>query len=336
MEQPMIEVESLTKWFGPTLAVDRISFEVPVGQIVGFLGPNGAGKSTTLRILTGYLPPTAGRAQIDRQDVVGQPEEARRSIGYLPESTPLYQEMRVEEFLHFRGQLMKMPRKDRLQRIGEVCDRCGLGHQRHRIIGHLSKGNKQRVGLAQALLHNPPVLILDEPTAGLDPVQIGEVRQLIVELKGEHTILLSSHILPEVEKTADRVLIISRGRIVADGPTATLREELASDAAFNVELRTNPDSARRALENLQGVARIEAEADGEQWSRLRVVPQDGADLREAIGAAAMHNGWQIRELSRHSPSLEEMFVRITAEQDRSQPQPAVEPQPDQAVTVNEK
>ena len=222
----MIETQSLVKWYGPTLAVDRVSFKIEPGEIVGFLGPNGAGKTTTIRILTGYLPPTSGTATIAGHDVLTASEQARAKLGYLPESTPLYTEMRVAEYLHYRGRLMQMDRKTRQHRIDTVCDRCGLGHAKRRVIGHLSKGNRQRVGIAQALLHEPPVLVLDEPTAGLDPNQIGEVRKLISELRGQHTILLSSHILPEVEKTADRVMIIAQGRIVADGTPEALRRNV--------------------------------------------------------------------------------------------------------------
>ena len=196
----MIEVQNLVKWYGSTLAVDHLNFTIPHGQIVGFLGPNGAGKSTTLRILTGYLPATTGRVSIDGHDVFNQSLAVRSKIGYLPENTPLYPEMRVEEYLHYRGQLQEMDRSTRLKRIDIVCDRCGLTAVRRRLIGQLSRGNRQRVGLAQALLHDPPVLVLDEPTAGLDPNQITHVRKLIAELRNQHTIILSTHILPEVEK----------------------------------------------------------------------------------------------------------------------------------------
>jgi ABC-2 type transport system ATP-binding protein len=311
----MIEVQSLTKWYGPTLAVDNLSFSIPAGQVVGFLGPNGAGKSTTLRILTGYLPPTSGRATIDGRDVLTQPEAARQRLGYLPENTPLYPEMRVEEYLQYRGKLMKMDRSQRRQRIEVVTERCGLQKIRRRIIGHLSRGNRQRVGIAQALLHDPPVLILDEPTAGLDPNQIGEVRRLISELRGKHTILLSTHILPEVEKTADVVMIIANGRVVAQGPPDELRQRVGEGARVLVELKATPESVRKAFSAVPGVRSVEVEArDG--WCRALVSPAASADPREALGQAALTNHWPIREIRHEVASLEQYFVQITADQAR--------------------
>jgi ABC-2 type transport system ATP-binding protein len=213
----VIRVAELSKVYGQTLAVDRVSFEVDRGQIVGFLGPNGAGKSTTLKILTCYMPPTSGGATVNGFDIFHQSEQVRENLGYLPENVPLYTEMKVEEYLDFRGRLRKMPRDDRRKRIDYVCDRCWLEPVRKRLISHLSKGYRQRVGLADALLHDPPVLILDEPTVGLDPTQIRESRKLIKELGGKHTIMLSTHILPEVEAVCDRAIVISGGRIVAQG-----------------------------------------------------------------------------------------------------------------------
>jgi len=313
--QSMIQVQHLTKWYGPTLAVDDLSFDIPEGQIVGFLGPNGAGKSTTMRIITGYMPPTSGRTSIAGFDALTQADEARRRIGYLPESTPLYTEMRVEEYLHFRGQLQKMTRKERKARIDVVVDRCGLRKVRRRLIGQLSKGNKQRVGLAQALLHDPPVLILDEPTAGLDPTQIGEIRKLFAELRGQHTIILSSHILPEVEKTADRVMIIAGGRIVGDGTPAELRKAVSTGSSIIVELKADPQAAKRAFEGVAGVSEVTAQPTGD-WCRATVVANDGSDLREALGAAIQRSGWQVREMRFETASLEQFFIEITAQQAR--------------------
>jgi len=310
----MIEVQNLVKWYGPTLAVDDISFNIEKGQIVGFLGPNGAGKSTTLRILTGYIPPTSGTAKINNHDVLSDSEGARESIGYLPESTPLYLEMRVEEYLHYRGKLMGMTRHQRNERIKIVCDRCGLAQNQRRLIGQLSKGNRQRVGLAQSLLHDPPVLILDEPTAGLDPNQIGEVRKLIGELKGDHTIILSSHILPEVEKVADRVIIIAGGSIRADGTPAELRQHVTSGARIRVEVRANPESVEKSFRGVTGVNNVETTMN-DDWCQALVSPNEGNDVRGELGEAALKNGWPIREIRYESASLEQFFVQITADQD---------------------
>jgi ABC-2 type transport system ATP-binding protein len=309
----MIHVENLVKWYGPTRAVNGISFDVPEGQIVGFLGPNGAGKSTTIRMLTGYLPPTSGAASIDGMDVTRESEKARRQIGYLPESTPLYLEMRVEEFLHFRGKLMDMPRADRVKAIDYVSDRCGLANIRKRVIGQLSKGNRQRVGIAQALLHDPKVLILDEPTSGLDPVQIGAVRKLIQELKGKHTILLSSHILPEVEKTADRVIIIAGGEIKADGSPTDLRQRVGLGASVLVQVKAASESVKKAFSGVHGVEAVEVEQQGD-WTKAVVQPTPGTELREQLGQTILTNGWAIREMRNETASLEQFFIQITADQ----------------------
>ncbi|MCC7203674.1 MAG: ATP-binding cassette domain-containing protein [Phycisphaeraceae bacterium] len=310
----MIHVQDLVKRYGPNLAVDRVSFEVPQGQIVGFLGPNGAGKTTTMRILTGYLPPTSGGIQIAGFDVLRQSLLARQKIGYLPEHTPLYPEMRVDEYLDFRGRLHGMGRRHRRGRINVVVDRCGLMPVRRRQIGRLSRGNRQRVGIAQALLHEPPVLILDEPTAGLDPHQVTAIRQLFSELRGEHTILLSTHILPEVEKNADRVIILAGGRIVADGTPGKLREQVGKGAKVRIEARAPLAQVRRALEDLPQAESVAAgENDG--WCEAIVTPKPGADgLREAVGRAAATNSWTIRQLSLEQASLEAFFIQITAAQ----------------------
>ncbi len=311
----MIEAQRLIKWFGPTRAVHEVSFSIPKGQVVGFLGPNGAGKTTTIRILTGYLPPTAGSASIAGHRVLTDSQAARSSLGYMPESVPLYPEMRVEELLHFRGRLFGMDHKRRKARIDTVVDRCGLTQVRRRAIGHLSKGNRQRVGLASALLHDPPVLILDEPTAGLDPNQITQVRTLIRELGGEHTVLLSSHILPEVERTADRVLILSRGQIVAEGTPAELRAGVGSRGRIIVEAKGPRAKVEAAVRPLSLVESVESGPGGEGaggWCRLLVTPVGGADPREAIAAAVSGAGLPLRELSREAGSLEAFFVQITA------------------------
>lgn len=315
----MIEARQLTKWYGPTRAIDQVSFSIQPGQIVGFLGRNGAGKSTTLRILTGYLPPTGGTATIAGHDVLTDPQAARANIGYLPESTPLYHEMRVEEYLHYRGQLMGMDRGKRRERINVVCDRCGLAGVRRRLVGQLSKGNRQRVGIAQALLHEPPVLILDEPTSGLDPNQITEIRKLIDELRGKHTIFLSSHILGEVQRTVDRVIIIAGGTVVADGQPDELRRRAASGGKVVVEAKAEPGQMTNALKGLAGVSDVQTERlPGDGWVRTIVTPRaEAADVRETIGRALFERGYTIREMRFEAASLEEYFVQIT-----SQAQPA--------------
>ena len=311
----MLTAENLTKYYGPTLAVDRVSFALEPGKIVGFLGPNGAGKSTTIRMLTGYLPPTSGRATLDGHDVLTQAAAARRKLGYLPESNPLYPEMRVDEYLHFCGRLHDMPRKPRNQRIGQVAERCGLTHLRRRTIGRLSKGNRQRVGLAAALLHDPPVLVLDEPTSGLDPHQIGQVRSLIRELAGQHTVLLSSHILPEVQRVADRVVIIAQGRVVADGTAEQLRQRSEREASTHVvaEVRGDCWQVEAAVARLDSVVSVEVAPRALEagWCRVIVQPKAGVDLREPLAELLTQRGLLARELKQEGESLEAFFVRVT-------------------------
>ena len=309
----MIHVENLVKMYGPTLAVDGINFDIDKGRIVGFLGPNGAGKTTTLRMLTGFLPPTSGRITIDGLDVLTQSEQARARVGYLPENTPLYPEMRVDEYLHYRGRLLSMDRTARRRQIELVSERCGLHAIRRRLIGQLSRGNRQRVGLAQAMLHEPPVLVLDEPTASLDPNQVGEVRKLISDLRGDHTIIISTHVLPEVEKTADDVLIIAAGRIVAEGSPDELRQHVGQGARVVVEVKASPEAVERAFGGVSGVGMIETSGrDG--WTRAVVNQEPGQDAREGLGQALCANGWQIREMRHETASLEQFFIQITAQQ----------------------
>ena len=261
----MISARSLTKRFGPVTAVDGLSLEVAAGEVVGFLGPNGAGKTTTLRMLTGAMPPTSGSATLGGFDVLTHPAEARRRLGYLPEGTPLYPEMRVIGYLHFVARLQGLSAAERKRRVGEVIEACGLGPVRLRTIARLSKGNKQRVGLASVLVHRPPVLVLDEPTSGLDPSQTVAVRQLLSGLGGEHTVLLSSHLLPEVQRMADRVLILAQGKLVASGTVAELTAAAGGGAAgstrVRVELRGEPSKVREALRALDPAAEVE-EAPG--------------------------------------------------------------------------
>lgn len=321
----MIEATNLTKWYGPTLAVDDVSFTVERGQIFGFLGPNGAGKSTTIRMLTGYLPPTAGSATVAGQNILEHKEAARRNIGYLPESTPLYLEMRVEEYLHYHGRLYGMSRNDRRTRIDHVVDRCGLKLVRRRVIGHLSKGNRQRVGLAQALMHEPPVLILDEPTAGLDPNQINAFRTLVSELRGKHTILLSTHILPEIEKTADRVIVIAGGKKVAEGTTDELRHQARRGAQVRIEVKGETVAVEETVRGVSQVAEVEAHPSANGWTRALVTPKTEDDLRAPIARALQQQGLELRELSHEGASLEAFFIQITAEQEAARAR-AAQPQ----------
>ena len=311
----MISVSNLTKAYGSVLAVDHITFEVGKGQVVGFLGPNGAGKSTTIRMLTCYLPPTSGGASVNGFDIFHQSAEVRQSLGYLPENTPLYTEMKVEEYLDFRGRLRKMPRADRRKRIDYVVERCWLGNVRRRVIGHLSKGYRQRVGLADALLHNPAVLILDEPTVGLDPTQIRETRKLIKDLGGQHTVMLSTHILPEVEAVCDRAIIIAGGRIVAQGSPDELRASRRTQARLRVECRGPAEAVKAALSRVSGVSRVELLPSGDPGCvSVGVRSRDGQDVREEVARTVISNGWPLREVRLEQATLEEFFIEVTARQ----------------------
>ena len=309
----MIRVEHLTKYYGDALAVDDLSFEVGEGEIVGLLGPNGAGKSMTLRILTGYLAATAGDASVAGHDVFAESLAARRSIGYLPENVPLYEEMRVREYLGFRGRLKEIPRAKLPLRIAEAMDRVGIADVSRKLIGHLSKGYRQRVGIAAALLHKPPVLILDEPTVGLDPTQIRSTRHFIRELGGEHTLLLSSHILPEVESVCDRILILHRGKLVAMDTPTRLKQKLEGGSNLLAEVRGDAKAIRSKLDAIEGVDQVEVETRGEVL-RIRIRAQDGLDVREPVSSAIVATGGVLREFRPHHVSLEEVFVRITTEE----------------------
>jgi ABC-2 type transport system ATP-binding protein len=311
----VISVKDLTKVYGQTLAVDRISFEVDKGQIVGFLGPNGAGKSTTLKILTCYIPPTSGGATINGFDIFHDSMKVRESLGYLPENCPLYAEMRVEEYLDFRGQLRKMPREQRRKRIDYVCERAWLNPVRKRLISHLSKGYRQRVGLADALLHDPALLILDEPTIGLDPTQIRETRKLIRDLGGDHTVMLSTHILPEVEMVCDRAIFISSGKIVAQGTLEELRNSRRMSARVLVQCRGPSHEVETALARVSGVHKVElANGHSDNYVTALLRPKEGYDIREEVARTVIQNGWPLREVRLEQATLEEFFVQVTANQ----------------------
>jgi ABC-2 type transport system ATP-binding protein len=315
----VISVSNLTKEYGTNRAVDSISFEVPKGQVVGFLGPNGAGKSTTLRMLTCYLPPTSGGATINGFDIFHESEKVRENLGYLPENVPLYLEMRVEEYLDFRGRLRKMPRALRRKRMDYVLNRCWLTNVSRRVIGHLSKGYRQRVGLADALLHNPAVIILDEPTVGLDPTQIRETRKLIKDLGGEHTIMLSTHILPEVEAVCDRAIVISRGKIVAQGTPDELRSSRRMQARVLVECKGPAEEVENMLNRVSGVSKVEILTGingsiDKSYTVAAVRPTDGRDVREEVARTVIQHGWPLREIRLEHATLEEFFVQVTANQ----------------------
>jgi ABC-2 type transport system ATP-binding protein len=316
--QPMIKVENLTKRYAGIVALNGVSFEVNRGEIVGFLGPNGAGKSTTMRILTGFIPATSGRVSVAGFDVFEDSLEVRRRIGYMPENNPLYVDMRVGEYLRFRARIKGLPRSERHDRIQEVLKMTGLEDVRHRIIGHLSKGYRQRVGLADALLAEPDLLILDEPTIGLDPVQIRQVRELIKELGRSHTILLSSHILPEVEMTCQRVIIIHRGRILASDTPANLVRRLHAGGVIQLEARGPVDELQAKLRELPGVGGVEVREGTDGFFEIEIEPRDGQDPREAIYRLMVANHWTLRELTRKRTSLEDIFVQVMREEEEAE------------------
>jgi len=310
----MIEVKNLTKYYGSVLAVDDISFQIGEGQIVGFLGPNGAGKTTTIRILTCFMPATSGSASIAGLDVFTDSLKVRQKIGYLPETAPFYSEMRVNEYLEFRGQLRGLDRSARKRRAGFVVERCWLDEVSTRPIGQLSKGYRQRLALADALLHDPGVLILDEPTVGLDPAQIRETRKLIKELGERHTILLSSHILSEIEAICQRTMIIADGKIVAEGSIDQLRRRVREDSRLIVEIKGPRDRVEAAVKAMENVKSLETSlSDG--YLRLAIAVTERADPREQIYQLAVRNNWPLREMRLEVASLEDFFVRVVAKQD---------------------
>lgn len=308
----MIKVKNLTRVFGETVAVDHIAFEVQAGQVVGFLGPNGAGKTTTLRILTCFMPATSGEAVVDGHDVFADSLAVRKVVGYLPETVPLYPEMRVREFLSYRAKLKGVhKRSTRRKRISELLDRCRIRDVERRIVGQLSRGYRQRVGIADALVGDPKIVIMDEPTLGLDPNQIRETRKLIKELGTDHTILLSTHILPEVEMICDRVIIIHEGRIVASGTVDELRSKLtAGRSRLHLVTRGHAEEVRRSLGAITGVRGVRqqgTDADG----RFVLETAGSADVREEVFDRAVRGGWKILEMHTELATLEDIFTHIT-------------------------
>jgi ABC-2 type transport system ATP-binding protein len=318
----MIKVEGLTKRYARNVAVDHISFQVEKGQIVGFLGPNGAGKTTTMRMLTCFMPPTDGRAEVAGFDILDNPMEVKRRIGYLPESPPVYPEMEVIEYLNFVGRIKGVPKAGLAKRIDEVMEKCAVTDVRRKEIGKLSKGYRQRVGLSQAILHNPDVLILDEPTSGLDPHQIMETRDLIRGLAGDHTIILSTHILPEVEAMCERVIIIAKGKLVATDTVANLTSRLHGTEMVSVEVAprsTGSDGhvflsqVQQKLEQVAGVSRVLHKESRESRERFTVESLQGRQIRPELARAVIESGWNLNELHSVGLSLEEIFLQLTAE-----------------------
>jgi len=305
----MISVQNLSKYFGPIMAIDRVSFEVERGEVVGFLGPNGAGKTTTMRILTSYLPATSGTAKVAGFDVMTESMDVRRNIGYLPESVPLYSEMRVEEYLDYRAKLKGVGRVQRAKRLEYCLERCRIREVRRRLIGTLSKGYRQRVGLADAMIHEPPILILDEPTVGLDPIQIRETLALISELGESHTIFLSTHILSEVEAVCERVIIVNAGRI------GTIKSivDVDTKSVLIVEIRGPADDALAALKALDGVTQVTVDSKGSGSVVFAVNTKDNRDLRDKIAAMVIEKGWALLQLGFRRRTLEDAFFEVLRE-----------------------
>jgi ABC-2 type transport system ATP-binding protein len=313
----MIKVTDLTKRYARTTAVDQISFEVTKGQIVGFLGPNGAGKTTTMRMLTCFMPPTSGSATVAGFDVLEQPLEVKKRIGYLPETPPLYPEMETAEYLKFVGKLKGLSGSELNQRIDYVCERCSIADVRNKQLGKLSKGYRQRVGLAQAIIHNPDVLILDEPTAGLDPKQINETRDLIKSLAGSHTIILSTHILPEVEQTCEQVIIINKGKLVATDSVKNLQARARGAESVLVEVASRNgnlefSAVQQKLERVAGVSRVLCRQQLDSRGLYEIESQKGRLVRGDLARAVVESGWDLNELRPAAMSLEEVFLQLTA------------------------
>jgi ABC-2 type transport system ATP-binding protein len=312
----MIEVQGLTKVYGNKAAVDNLTFSVEQGEVVGFLGPNGAGKTTTMRVLSCFMPPTSGSAKVAGYDIHADSIEVRRRIGYLPEHVPLYTDLTVTQYLSFVAEAKAVPRMQRRQKVGELIERCLLHDVRGRIINTLSKGYRQRVGLAQALLGDPPVLILDEPTIGLDPKQIIEIRNLIRQMQGERTVLLSTHILPEVSVVCQRVIIINEGRIVAVDTPENLTRRLQRSTQVLLQVEGPPDQVTGRLREMAGILRVEMKDGGGVLGRYVVETEKDCDLRRELAHVVCSSGWGLLELRPVDMSLEDVFIRlVTEEQD---------------------
>jgi gliding motility-associated transport system ATP-binding protein len=314
----MISVKDLSKRYARNTAVDHISFEVEKGQIVGFLGPNGAGKTTTMRMLTCFLPPSSGTATVAGFDVLEAPLEVKKRIGYLPEVPPLYLEMRTAEYLTFVGRLKGLSGTELRQRVDTICDRCAVGDVKNKLLGKLSKGYRQRVGLAQAIIHNPDVLILDEPTAGLDPKQINETRDLIKSLAGDHTIILSTHILPEVEQTCEKVIIINKGKLVATDSVNNLQSRARGAELVLVELAgrngtLDPASVQQRLEKVTGVSRVAFKERKPTGATFEIESVKDKLVRGDLARAVVEAGWDLNELRTTAVSLEEIFLHLTGD-----------------------
>jgi ABC-2 type transport system ATP-binding protein len=328
----MIVVKELTKRYSRTTAVDQISFSIEKGQIVGFLGPNGAGKTTTMRVLTCFLPPSAGTATVAGFDVLDQPREVKKRIGYLPETPPLYPEMATGEYLRFVGKLKGLAGADLDKRVDYVSERCFITDVRQKLLGKLSKGYRQRVGLAQAIIHNPDVLILDEPTAGLDPKQINETRDLIKSLAGDHTIVLSTHILPEVEQTCEQVIIINKGKLVATDSVRNLQARTRGVESLLVEVAGRGDAlsselVQSRLERVPGVAHVLCKNPQDHRLIFEVQSQKGQLARGDLARAVVESGWDLNELRAAGMSLEEIFLELTGSETAPEPsETAKEPQ----------
>ena len=309
----MIKVKHLSKTYGSTVAIKDVCFTVKTGEIMGFLGPNGAGKTTTIRILTGYLPATSGTAKIDGYDIHRQSMEVRRRIGYLPENPPLYPDMTVEGFLNFVAKIKGIRKKHRRDRVKYALECCQIEDKAKTVIRKLSKGYRQRVGIAQAIVHDPAVIILDEPTVGLDPRQIIEVRNFIKSLAGKHTVILSSHILPEVSAVCDRVTIINRGQIVATSSPLGLKEQLSASYSYEIELEGDIELVLPELSRINGVLDIQQLATPEQKSQrsLLTITCDGSDLGKELAATIINCGLDLHEIRRDRPSLEDVFLQLT-------------------------
>jgi gliding motility-associated transport system ATP-binding protein len=318
----VIEVQHLTKRYGPVTAVDDVSFKAERGEILGFLGPNGAGKTTTMRVLTGYMPATDGKAIVAGYDVLEQPVEAKRRTGYLPETPPLYPDMTVSDYLAFCARIKGVPRSERATRLKTVMERTQIADVANRHCSKLSKGYRQRVGLAQALLHNPEVLILDEPTAGLDPKQIIETRRLIKGLGGDHTIILSTHILPEVSQTCNRIVIINKGRVVAVDTPANLTARLRGSETLYVQVDSMGADAEGMLSSIPGVTRVSNSDRHDSIAGYEVDSESGRDVRRELASAVVGRGWGLLELRPMRMGLEEIFLKVITE-DAAVSDPAV-------------